>query len=694
MSTTDEIKARLDIVNYIQQYVPLKKAGRNFKACCPFHAENTPSFVVNPDTQSWRCFGACAEGGDIFSFAMKHQGWSFKEALEQLGNQAGVEVKKISPEQKQRSDSQDKLRGLLQTAADFYHTHLMSGDTPDVHETMRYVKDKRGLTDETIKQFGIGYAPQGWQNMIEVLTDLGYKEDDIIESGMAVKNDNGRVYDRFRNRLMIPIRDDRGRVIAFGARALSPDDNPKYLNSPQTPIFDKSRTLFGLDLAKRSIRDSETAVIVEGYMDVIQAFQAGFTNVIAQMGTAMTDTQLKSIAPRYAKKIVMALDSDAAGQNATRRSLETARQTLVADYTGQLSIDIRVLQIPDAKDPDDLLREDPTLWQTAVDTALPVADFVINMEVANLPDNASLQEREAVARRILPILIASENNLYKQDNIQKLALKLRIAERDLMAWSQDQRQQETLRPAPSPRVDNNEAPPIDYDLLEPPPLFDDELDEFHTLPDFDVSVQQPNIKIVPKREDSLEQYCLRALFLNPASYYAVNRKFNELAGENEQLQNGALGDLRDRDFSQVEHQALIHCFIDAVSQHEVEVLEYVEQNLDAILIGHLEALLCDELEHLQGRVHSKFGGDFVQIWTKHQQSKTIDNHHVELLEKSLKLREQRLRREIDDLGFLQRDAQDQGDFNASIEYGGQINTLKIALNSLNAEISTLSTQLL
>ena len=206
---------------------------------------------------------------------------------------------------------------------------------------------------------------------------------------MAVKNEAGRVYDRFRNRLMIPIRDDRGRVIGFGARALDAEDNPKYLNSPQTALFDKSHTLFGLDTAKTTIRDSETVVIVEGYMDAIQAHQAGFKNVVAQMGTAMTETQLQLVT-RFAKKIILSLDSDAAGQSATMRSLETARTTLQADFSGRLSVDIRVLQIPGAKDPDDLIRETPERWTELVANALPVADFVIEMEMATLPANASL----------------------------------------------------------------------------------------------------------------------------------------------------------------------------------------------------------------------------------------------------------------------------------------------------------------
>ncbi len=294
MSVADEIKARIDIVDYVQKFVPLKRAGKTWKAPCPFHNERTPSFVVNPDTQSWRCFGQCAEGGDVLSFAMKRNGWSFGEALQELGKLAGVEVEKQSPEQRQNSERLDMLRGLMHTAADAYHNALLDAKVEGQPDVLRYTREKRGFSDTTITTFKIGYAPPGWTHMLDHLKTLGYSEADVIEVGLALKNeDSGRVYDRFRNRLIIPIRDERGRVIGFGARALAAEDNPKYLNSPQTALFDKSRTLFGLDTAKTSIRESEVAVIVEGYMDAIQAHQAGFKNVVAQMGTAMTETQLR-----------------------------------------------------------------------------------------------------------------------------------------------------------------------------------------------------------------------------------------------------------------------------------------------------------------------------------------------------------------------------------------------------------------
>ena len=317
MSVTEEIKSRIDIVSYVQRHVPeLKKAGRNHKACCPFHTEKTPSFVVNPERQSWHCFGACAEGGDLFTFAQKLHGWDFKEALRELALEAGVELRPQTPAQQARSDHLDRMRGLVAAASDLYHDRLFA---PESRSILNYATETRGLSRETVKTFRIGVAPDRWDFALDALLSMGYDEDEVIEAGLAARSEHGRVYDRFRNRLIIPINDERGRVVGFGGRALDPDEPAKYINSPQTPLFDKSRLLYGLDRARSAIRESGVTVIVEGYMDVIQAHQAGYLNVVAQMGTAMTESQIRLIAPRFAKSIVLALDSDAAGQNAARR---------------------------------------------------------------------------------------------------------------------------------------------------------------------------------------------------------------------------------------------------------------------------------------------------------------------------------------------------------------------------------------
>lgn len=714
MSVTDEIKARLDIVSYIGQYVQLKKAGRSYKACCPFHAEKTPSFNVDPDRQMWRCFGACAEGGDIFSFAQKMHGWDFKEALHALGQQAGVEVRKQTPEERQQAERLDQLRGLMKTAAETYHTHLLTSESDAARSALAYAQQKRGFTRETIERFQIGYAPAGWQNLLDELTHLGYDEEVIITVGLAIRNDKGRIYDRFRNRLMIPIRDERGRVIAFGARALDPEDNPKYLNSPQTPLFDKSAVLFGLDTGKRSIREQETAVIVEGYMDSIQAQQAGFHNVVAQMGTAMTERQLALIAPRYAKKVVLALDSDAAGQKATRRSLETARQALEADYAGRMSVDMRVLQIPDAKDPDDLIREGPEEWEALVDAALPVADFVINMETANLTSDSSFQEREAIARNVLPILTASENNLYTQDNIQKLAMRLRIAENDLLAWATEQKSQRKTQPTRTSQPPAHKAPskPVsdpghqpNFDLSEPPPGYDDDDYENGFVPDIAPPEMAPLDDLQPVRiqptvntqsgtsGDLTEGYCLRVLFQHPDVFYQINRQLREMAEHKPQLLDGPLCDFGVGDFTQSTHRTLMQMFLFAVRQHEHDLLDFLMSELDPAMRQELEQLMQDDDVTIQQQVNGRFDADRDHLFKQHMRRKQASlKPGVELQLKALEMRRLRLKRELDEYRFTQMDLQ-QKDPEAAMELGSKVMLTRRALQLIDEALQQQRRQL-
>lgn len=696
MSVADEIKTKLDIVNYIQQYVPLKKTGRTYKACCPWHSEKTPSFVVSEDRQTFRCFGACATGGDIFAFAMRHHGWSFTEALQELGKLAGVEVRKQTPEQKAQGELLDTLRGLLNSAADAYHEAIINPQTNDARAALEYARQKRGFTDETIRRFGIGYAPPGWHNMLEHLKEIGYGEEQILEAGIATRNDKGNVYDRFRNRLMIPIRDERGRVIGFGARALDPNDNPKYLNSPQTPLFDKSRTLFALDAAKSAIRDAETAVIVEGYVDAITAHQAGFTNVVAQMGTAMTDTQLKTLA-RSARKIILALDADAAGQSATLRSLEVARGALTADYTGRLSVDMRVLTVPGAKDPDDLIRESAEKWAALVADAVPVADYVIETEVAHLPDDATPRDIEGLARRLIPMLLASENNLYNKENVQKLLLALvklkqqrralrglAISEQDLLDWANEQQritEAKPPRPAPGSAPDDEPPvyPPVDYDsIFVPPDEFDGEsVGTRHT-------VSLPSHR--SSQDAETERYCLKILFQNPNLYYAVNRKFRELAGSSRALVDGPLQDWNADDFIHSEYRALMQAFQSALAQDEMELMDFLRANLDSTLLQPLDAIMIDELEDIRSRVRYSLPADLSSAWTHNQRTNPMLDWSAELVDKALRLRGQRLQREREELCLLQIDSQTSGDSDAGILYGQQVHLSGQAKRLIDSEI--------
>ena len=647
MSVTDEIKSRIDIVGYVQRYVPdLKKAGRNHKACCPFHSEKTPSFVVNPERQSWHCFGACSEGGDLFTFAQKVHNWDFKEALRELAAEADIPLRAQTPEQKSESDRQEALRGLVNTAATFFHDRLGGAD-----ETLSYLRETRGLSDETIRDFQLGYAPDSWDWLLKSLRGLGHGDDDIVEAGLALRSEKGRVYDRFRNRLMIPIRDERGRVAGFGGRALAAEAGAKYINSPQSALFDKSRLLFGLDRARRAIRDSGAAVIVEGYMDVIQAHQAGYPNVVAQMGTAMTEKQLRLIAPRHASKIVLALDADEAGQRAARRSLEVARQALSRDFAGRLSVDLRILQVPQGKDPDDFLRASPEGWSALVDGAQAVADYVIETETAALADGASLTQREGLARGILPILLASENNLYRQENIQKLSRRLRIGERELMAWAGDNLPAEprpSAGPAdlPPPEVWADEVAPI------PPEYGDIEADSDEAAP-APAGRQRANRAIEP--------YCLSLLLKNPSLLALVNRKLRELAADDADLLRGPLCELGVEDFTGSQYRALMARLQESMAQDDREPLEYLEAMIGDELESDYRALLVEAPEALSQTMRRNFQVDLNAIFRRRPlPARAHFGERDELISRALQLRLSRLEHERVEMQYLQEEAQTRG----------------------------------
>lgn len=647
MSVTDEIKSRIDLVSYVQRHVPgLKKAGRNHKACCPFHNEQTPSFIVNPERQTWHCFGACSEGGDLFTFAQKIHGWDFKEALRELAAEAGIALRAQTPEQKSESDRRDALRGMVQAAADLFQDRLQAGDASAVR---RYLRDSRGLNDETVRIFQLGFAPESWDWLLLSLRRLGYSDDDIVEVGLAVRNDKGRVYDRFRNRLMIPIRDERGRVVGFGGRALGQDESAKYINSPQSALFDKSGLLFGLDMGKGSIRESGTAVIVEGYLDVIQAHQAGYFNVVAQMGTAMTEKQIGLVAPRFAGKIVLALDSDEAGQNAARRSLEVARQALTRDYAGRLSVDLRILQVPAGKDPDDFLRQSPAAWDSLVAGAQAVADYLIDTETATLPESSSLQEREAVALRVLPILTASESNLYQQENVQKLSRRLRISERDLLAWARDRLPAEHSTPRP---------PPMD-DL--PPEYWQDDQAAYpgkaSELSAFADSAE-PASGIGPGVKRALEPYCLSLLLRDPNLLYLVNRKLRELAGDDDDLLRGPLCALGVEDFTQSQYRMLMAHLQDSVAQSDREPLEHLESKVGADLQLEYKALLVEAPEAVARSIRRNFQVDLNDIFRRRpSRTNPRSSERDELISRALQLRLSRLEYERVELQYLQEEAQ-------------------------------------
>ncbi len=439
MNVVDEIKARLDIVDVIGSYVNLKRSGKNYKALCPFHQEKTPSFVVFPDSQRWHCFGACNTGGDIFTFVMKREGVDFQTALRLLAQRAGISLDALRSEEGEGAELRKRLRDMHAAATAYFQENLQR--RPEGEVAREYVR-KRGLTAETVAAFQLGYALDSWDGLLTYLKSLGYDEDEMAKAGLIVQREDGRAYDRFRHRLIIPIHDAQGRVIAFAGRVLDKGE-PKYLNSPQSPIFDKGRTLYGYAQAVRAIREQGRAVIVEGYMDVLSAHQAGFHNVVASMGTALTPTQLRMLA-RHTKRIIFALDPDVAGLRAVERGVEVARETLADQvepmitptgalrFQSTLEVDLRILLLPEGLDPDDLIRQAPEQWVSLVENALPVIDFYLRRIQEEIDLNTPQGKREAV--RIMTPLLREVGDATARDHyLQRLARLLRADERALAA---------------------------------------------------------------------------------------------------------------------------------------------------------------------------------------------------------------------------------------------------------------------
>ena len=441
MTLVDDIRARLDIVDVVSGYIALQKAGRSFKAPCPFHTERTPSFVVNPERQSWRCFGACSTGGDAFSFVMRHQNIEFGEALRILAQKAGVELSQTG---KQDSDQRAKLHRINGYAARYYQERLKS---PEGKPALDYLKE-RGVSPEMIEAFQLGYSPDSWDALKTYLTGIGAPENIAAEAGLLYRRDeDGRTWDFFRDRLMFPIHDRQGNVIGFGGRQLTepapdtPGYNPKYINTSATPIFDKRSSLYGIRRAHTAIRESNTGIIVEGYMDVIAAHQHGYHNVVASMGTALTEnqvSQLKSLATNF----VLALDPDAAGQEATLRSLEASWKVigLQSASRGRSQgvlyrrdpITLSIAALPEGKDPDELIRHDPAEWERLTNEAPPLMSYLIPA-IASRFDTGTGHGKTQVVEAIYPLIAATENPFDRQRFEQDLAKTLDVTVEQLRA---------------------------------------------------------------------------------------------------------------------------------------------------------------------------------------------------------------------------------------------------------------------
>ena len=415
MSVIDEVKQRTDIVEVASQYTTLTKSGRNFKAICPFHSEKHPSFFIYPEQQSWHCFGACNTGGDVFSLIMKKEGLDFGEVLRRSAESAGITLPSRTG---QASDKEkyERIYKINELASGYFHQLLIS--SPFAEKVRSYV-NKRGISAKAINAFKLGYSLNNWDSLKQYLMERDFTENEIITAGLIIESEPTASHDRFRNRLMFPINDVKGRTIGFGARVLD-DSLPKYTNSPDTPLFLKSSCLYGIDLAREAIRQQDTAVIVEGYMDVIAAHDNGFNNVIASMGTSITDRQV-TILKKLTKNIVLALDADTAGEEAALRGII---------FENNLGAEVRVAILPQNKDPDEVIRQSKESWQGLLDEAIPVMDYTFNRVTAELDLNTARGKSLAVDR-LLPIITQINDPVCQAHYLQKLARLVNISENRL-----------------------------------------------------------------------------------------------------------------------------------------------------------------------------------------------------------------------------------------------------------------------
>jgi len=567
MSSIDEIKARIDIVDLVSESVQLRHSGKNYTGFCPFHPNTrTPSFVVFPATGTWRCFGQCNEGGDIFSFTMKKQGWDFSETLKYLADKAGVQLKPPTPEELVAEEEHAQLRSLLEEAASYYHHQLLNSSAGQ--GALEYLK-KRGLSDEIIETFGLGYAPAARDATIQYFKGKGRSEALLREAGLVSERDDGSIYDKFRHRIIFPIRDARGRMAGFGGRILDPNDIPKFLNSPQTPVFDKSALLYGLEHARTPIRALDQAVIVEGYLDVIALHQAGFTNTVSPMGTALTEHQLRLL-KRLTQRFILALDPDAAGDKATMRGLQLARETMdretepVFDARGllahetRLQADIRVTTLPEGMDPDDVVKRDPAEWQQILDNAKPVVIHVMETLVIgrNVDDPKTKSE---IANQVLPLINEVPDTIEREAYRQRLARLIKVDER-------------LLTRAEAPRRPSRRR--IRTAQTEPK----ESKQEF----------------LMQAGNALLEAHCLGILIRRPELVFHVDRALHE----------AHLIRLSRLDFERSEYQAIFELVEESLAQDSSEPMHYVLNGLSLPLMEIVDHLLerTDKLDPKEERV--------------------------------------------------------------------------------------------
>ena len=421
-SPVQEIKNRLDIVDVIGNYIKLEKAGANYRALCPFHSEKKPSFFVSPTRQTWHCFGSCGEGGDIFSFVMKIEGIEFGDALRILAQKAGVELTKQDPKFAELKTERQRLYEICELASYFFEKQLEAGEMGKL--ARKYLLG-RGISEESIKEWAIGYAPNAWQGLSDFLKSKNYKGDEIIKAGLAIAKEKNPLdsFDRFRGRIMFPICDLTGQVVGFTGRIFGDNkDTAKYVNTPGTLLYDKSRILYGLDKAKIAVRKADACILVEGQTDVIMSRQAGIENIVATSGTALTAYQL-TILKRYSENLITAFDMDLAGGSATKRGI---------DLAGAQGFNIRVAMMPEGGDPADIVSQNPEQWKEIIQKSKSILDFYFDTAfVAN--DAKTAEGKKQISKILLPVLKKIPNRIEQSHWVQELSGRLNIKQEDVEA---------------------------------------------------------------------------------------------------------------------------------------------------------------------------------------------------------------------------------------------------------------------
>ena len=408
----EQVKSKVDIVSLVSEYVQLKKSGRNYKANCPFHNEKTPSFMVSPDRQIFKCFG-CGEGGDVFAFLKKMEGLEFGEALRLLASKVGVQLKEYKPSlAEKRKETLLEISGL---ASNLFHYLLTKHSLGK--NALDYLK-ARGVIKKSVDNFQLGFSPNQKKFLFQFLVKKGYLPADIISTGLVIATSDGPI-DRFRGRIIFPISDIQGRVTAFSGRSVGSLE-PKYLNSPETLIFNKSKTLYGINLAKASIKKEKAAVLVEGNLDVISSHQVGVENVVAPLGTALTIQQVENL-KKLSDTVIFAFDTDLAGDAAEKRGIEIVEEA---------GMNMKVVQLLEGKDPDEVIKKNPHLWKKVLKEAVPIYDYFINSAVGRYGVD-SAEGKRRVVNEVIPTLSKLTDEILRSHYLQQLSAKVGVEETDL-----------------------------------------------------------------------------------------------------------------------------------------------------------------------------------------------------------------------------------------------------------------------